>query len=685
MPRRVLRNVLDALRHNVRYRLLALVLFPVVLLAPAVVGVAIAWSKHFSYQQLLIKVNTDLSVLNDVFLRTQQGYLDELGRLAGAHRFRIDLERADADSLRQQLSVLRDTQGFAFLHLTDLSGHVLFPGEVSTTPETPLRRRARAGLPAVGVEVLPLEVFAAEDPSLADQVRLALVETRRAGPTTRKVEDRGMVIRAIYPVLGLNGTVVALLDGAVLLNRNFKFVDDIRALVYGPGSLPPDSLGTVTVFLDDVRISTNVPIRPGERALGTRVSQEVREQVLVRGEKWLGRAFVVNDWYISGYEPIVDVNGRRVGMLYAGFLESPLNAAWRRALEFFLLLFIAVVALSAALAVRGARSIFKPLEAMAAVVRATQAGEDRRIGPIDARDELGELARQFDTMLDLLQDRNHQLEEAAEQLEAKVEARTEELSRRNAELERTVRLLNETRRQLVLAEKLAALGELTAGVAHEINNPTAVILGHLDLLVAELGEAIEPYRGEVELIVEQVYRIRSIINNLLQYARHTAEPGQLQVVEVNRLVEETLDLAQPTLRTTGAQVQLQLQATRSIRINRHELQQVLVNLIVNAAHAVERGGRVTVRSEDWERGVRLAVVDDGVGIPEQNLHRVFDPFFTTKADGTGLGLSISYGIVRRYGGTITVDSEPGRGTVFEVLLHERPLIHQGEGVVVGVG
>jgi len=110
------------------------------------------------------------------------------------------------------------------------------------------------------------------------------------------------------------------------LNRNYDFVDEIRDLVYGPGSLAEGSRGTVTVFLDDVRITTNVPGSESARALGTRVSVEVRNTVLEQGTTWIDRAFVVSDWYISAYQPIVDVNGDRVGMLYAGYLEAPFRS-----------------------------------------------------------------------------------------------------------------------------------------------------------------------------------------------------------------------------------------------------------------------------------------------------------------------------------------------------------------------
>ena len=144
-------------------------------------------------------------------------------------------------------------------------------------------------------------------------------------------------------------------------------------------SLPKGSIGTVTVFLDDVRISTNVPLNKGERALGTRVSDEVRTKVLDNGTTWIDRAFVVNDWYVSSYEPIIDIDGNRVGMLYAGFLEKPFRDELWNALLALVLMFLALMLVSAWAAIRGARKIFKPIEKMSNVVHATKEGTATRV------------------------------------------------------------------------------------------------------------------------------------------------------------------------------------------------------------------------------------------------------------------------------------------------------------------
>ena len=486
-----------------------------------------------------------------------------------------------------------------------------------------------------------------------------------------------MMIRALYPIMDANNEVIAILDGGVLLNGNYAFVDTIRDLVYGEGSLMEGSIGTVTVFLDDVRINTNVPIKENQRALGTRVSDEVRTKVLDQGETWIDRAFVVNDWYISSYEPIIDVDGNRVGMLYAGYLEAPYRAAMWQAYIGLLVVFLMLMVLSAIVSIRGAKSIFKPVESMSAVVQQTSKGHTgARIGEVESRDELGDLARGFDEMLDQLQHRSEEIQKWADQLEDKVSERTRELMKKNEDLSRTIILLKKTHQQLVAADKLAALGQLTAGVAHEINNPTQVILGNLDVVIQEMGGQLDPVREEIDLVIRQVYRIQEILNNLLQYSRPSEYTTGIQMVDVNDVIENTLQLVHHLGKEHHFDLRVKPAATISIQINAQELQQVMVNLISNAVQALPRsGGFIEIVTADWEQhGVIIKVTDNGQGIASKDLGNIFNPFFSTKqqGEGTGLGLSVSYGLVRKYGGDITVSTTPEQLTEFVVWLQEKP-------------
>ena len=570
-----------------------------------------------------------------------------------------------------------------------------------------------AGGGATGIEIYQADEWQRETGVNAQTVVLPLVETARAAPSKRINEDRAMIIRTLQPVFDNQGSRVALLEGGLLLNRNFEFVDEIRDLVYGPGSLAPGSRGTVTVFLEDVRITTNVPTSDESRALGTRVSAEVRDTVLTLGESWVDRAFVVNDWYISAYEPIIDVAGERVGMLYAGYLEAPFREELFTAITVLSALVLAGSLLAIFAAIAGARAIFTPIEIMTAVVRATAAGEHRRIGPIPTGNEIGELASQFDSMLDTLELHRDRIKKDTLLLEEKVQHRTAELEMQNQRLQDSIDLLHQTRRQLANAEKLAALGELTAGVAHEINNPTAVILGNMDVLIADLGTSRKGVQTEIDLIIEQVYRIRSITDRLLKYSRseihnqyeqspgHNSDsesafsqsislpglspmisdisPASKEAVPLQSVIADTLKLL--THEFDGRQIQVHQSHRGQLfaSIDRQELQQVLVNLLSNAIQALDQGGRIDIETSDTaNKSVSILIRDSGCGIDPLHVERVFDPFFTSgKVRGTGLGLSVSYGIVRRFAGDIRVHSTLGKGTEFEVLLPgvvSRPVI-----------
>lgn len=238
-------------------------------------------------------------------------------------------------------------------------------------------------------------------------------------------------------------------------------------------------------------------------------------------------------------------------------------------------------------------------------------------------------------------------------------------------------MLNQARSKLVSNEKLAALGELTAGIAHEINNPTAVILGNVELMQFELGDETERVREELEAIHEQIDRIRNITRSLLQYSRQGGVQDEVTWQHLNPIVEESLTLVRSGTKKFDVEIKTELNARCSVEVNRHQLLQVLVNLQMNGIHAMDDKGTLLVNTEDWldESGKPLGAVvkitDHGCGISEDNIERIFNPFYTTRRSGTGLGLSVSQGIVSGIGGDIEVESELGKGSVFTVYLPEK--------------
>ncbi|BAU48895.1 histidine kinase [Sulfurifustis variabilis] len=648
----------ERIRSGLRYKLLALVVLPLLLTMVATLGYALYWFNAFTLDLLRDNARDNLALARSALRESEQEYQSRLAQLAASAEFRRALARSDSGTIRRLLERLRQESGFSFLHLTGITGEWLHEDTrvPVTSKPSPLTDRAARGLAGAALELFRFDDLMREDPLLPDRASIH----GEGG-----IEVRALMLRIVRPVSDASGKVTAILDGAVLLNHNQDLVELVRERVFRVERMGA-SESIAAILIDGVRAAASA----GGGKVGERARPEQRRRVLEGGETWAGLERLDGRLYISAYAPLFDVNAQRVGMLHVGFPERVFRERHYWMVAWLLGIFLAATVLAAWIAFRGARSVFRPIEEMTAVVRANQAGEERRIGAIGRQDEIGELARQFDVMLDQLARRNQELRQAAETLEAKVDERTAELAQKNADLERTIRLLEQTREQLVVAEKLSALGVLAAGIAHEINNPAAVILGNLELLVSELGEAARPVAPEIELIEQQVERIRRIVTGLLQFARPAPEPGVTTEVDVNRAVEEVLPLVSHAFRKKAVVLRTRFGASRPVRINLYEIEQVLVNLLLNAVNAVPEGGIVHVETTDWERrGVVLRVRDNGEGIPPDRLTRLFDPFYTTDPRrGTGLGLWVSYALVRRYGGNITVKSKVGRGSVFNVWL-----------------
>ena len=462
----------------------------------------------------------------------------------------------------------------------------------------------------------------------------------------------------------VDGRLLGHVQGGVLLNRNLPFIDHINGIVYPPGSLPFGSQGTASLFLGDVRISTNVRLFGNERAIGTRASEAVRDTVLGEGRTWLQRAFVVNDWYVSGYEPLHDGAGRRIGMLYVGYLERPFAQVKDAVLAGIALVFVLAMAVAAQASLRWARSIFRPLEQMTRTMqRVADGAADARVGSVAGGDEIGQLAGHLDQLLDAVDDKARALQRWNRALDAKVAERTRELELSNASLKAA-------QQQVVRSEKLAAIGQLTAGIAHELNNPIAVLQGNLDLLRELLGADAGKVRDELALIDEQAERMRMLMTQLLQFARPTEYAAYVERVEPAAALDEALVLVAHLLAKARIEVRRDYAGRLAPVLNRRELQQVLVNLLVNAVHAMPAGGTLTLATRDHDDTVEISIIDDGPGLGDELLAQVFEPFVTRKQGGTGLGLWISRMLVERYGGDLRAANRADgtRGAVFSLLL-----------------
>lgn len=653
------------LQRSIRGRLLLLALLPLGLALAVMLLVLVQWGGQYFDSLLITKVRSDLAVAHGYYERVHEGVGRSVESLAASHRLQQAL--AAPGQAKRLLDSARSSERLDFLEFLELSE------AQRLARDKPVLEAALAGGVRTETEIFSGAQLQRLAPALAERARLPILPTAGAAPDARSEETRGLLIHAAAPVRDPQGLMRGMLSGGVLLNKNLDFIDRLNEIVYPDGTLPSGSAGTATLFLGDVRVATNVRLFQGERAIGTRVSEAVQQAVLHEGRTWLDRAFVVKDWYVSAYEPLVDSQGQRVGMLYVGFLEGPFVAAKERAVWVVVGLFAAVMLLAGIFAALWARRVFQPIARLHATMHAVERGEvSARVGPLASGDELAVVASHFDQMLDRLQAQADSLKRWGESLDG-------EVARRTAELEQAVADLKAAQSQLVMNEKLAAIGQLTAGVAHEVNNPVAVILGNLEVLRDILGPAAEPVAPEIKLIHEQVHRIRLIVAKLLQFARPQDYVGYLEPVAPGPLIQDSLVLVGHLLKKGNIAIEQQLESTRQVLCNRNELQQVLINLMVNAIQAMPDGGVLKLGVEDWDAadmplGLRLIVADTGPGLSAGEQERLFQPFYTAKkADGTGLGLWVSQSLVERYGGHIDVDSAPGQGSRFAVCLRSEPL------------
>jgi two-component system, NtrC family, sensor kinase len=498
-----------------------------------------------------------------------------------------------------------------------------------------LRRRE----PVAATCLLRAEDLRKESPALAERAYFKFIPTPMARVRPETEETGGMMLKAAAPILGPQKNVIGVIYGGVLLNRNFELVDKIKQTVFQDLQYKGKDIGTATLFQDDLRISTNVKDQDGSRAIGTRVSEDVYSRVVREGRPWIGRAFVVNHWYISAYEPIRDLSGRIIGILYVGVLEQKYADLRQRAV----LVFLAITLLGALVAF--ALAYFISNKISVSVKKLVSASEQVAHGNLDAKveiashDELRELADTFNFMAAALKKRDEKLREF-------------------------------TTRRIMESERLAHIGQLAAGVAHEINNPLTGIVTYSHLLL-ERASAQNGTRDSLEKIVKQANRCRDIIRGLLDFSRQRKPEKRLS--SVNRVLEECVSLVDNQVLFHNIQIVQRLgKDLPQVLMDPSQIQQVFMNLIINAAEAMNGAGKLTLttRHIPAENAVEAGIADTGHGVSEEDLDRIFSPFFTTKevGHGTGLGLAISYGIIKEHKGTITVESQVDQGTTFTIHL-----------------
>ena len=493
------------------------------------------------------------------------------------------------------------------------------------------------GQPLAATEVIPADIL--NWVYLHEQARIALEETPKASPQPFDPREGtgGLTVMGVAPVKSSAGEVIGAILVGHLINNDFTLVDRIKEVA---------GVDTATIFFGDLRVSTNVLKENGQRAIGTRVSQEVYDRVLVQGQEFTGPAYVVNQWYISRYEPLKDHLGQTVGILYVGAKQSTFQGLVDSFGRQVFLIAGASILLSALIAIPVARSISRPLSDLAQATHQVAEGDWSARVPVYGHGEMGTLAESFNTMVETLRDTND---------------------------------------QLVQKEKLASVGQLAAGVAHEINNPLGSVLLYADILCRETPPDNNQQREDLVMIIKEATRCKTIVTDLLNFSRQNEVLAQK--TDLTTLLQELAE--EVSKKQLYAKVKLTTALDPSLpRIEADPLQlrQAFLNLMNNAAEAMPEGGDLNLRTRRGPNAgfVTVEVQDTGIGITDENMKKLFTPFFTTKpiGKGTGLGLAITYGIVKMHQGQINVQSQVGKGTTFTITLREK-LPTQEKGAFVG--
>lgn len=611
--------------------------------------------------QAQAKVKHDLSSAWMVFNERVNDIKEFVSLTSERKRLEDSLENKDYVPITEYLNRLRKKYRLDILNVTDRRGIVIIrtrnpsiTGDDMSQDE--IIEKALSKEDSASPQIISRETLLREGKDLADKAVIDIQPTPKAAESSKDKETSGMILKAASPVLDEENNLLGVLYGGVLINRNYKIVDSVKEMVYKEEKYKGREIGTATIFQNDLRISTNVKNKDGSRAIGTRVSEKVSDAVLKNGRSYIDRAFVVNDWYITAYEPIKNLENKIIGILYVGMLEKPYIDTAHRVMITFTFMASMLVILLLVLLYFSTNRIINPLLKIVEATQKIAKGDLSHKVKVNSRDEIGYLAESFNKMTDDLDAANNKLIEWGKTLEKKVEERTKEL--------------REMQAHLIQSEKLASLGKLAAGVAHEINNPLGGILIYSHLILEDISKD-SPYHDNLRKIVKETTRCKEIVKGLLEFAR-PKEP-ETSIVNINDVVEKALSIMET--KTLFQNIKIKKKYSSSlpkITADSAQLQQVFINIILNAAEAMDGNGSLTLETgiNSEENQIYIRFQDTGPGIPEEVKNRLFEPFFTTKevGKGTGLGLAISYSFIRKHNGNIEVKSKMDEGSTFIVKL-----------------
>ena len=545
------------------------------------------------------------------------------------------LTERDRRTLNESLSQVKTECGLDVLVITDAAGAVVLrlndPGSFGDdlSNDDLVARVLQLKKPLLNTAIWGTERVLLEMPHVSTGVH-------GEAASDRAKAHKCLLLLAAAPVLGDSGDALGVLYGGILLNceccrRKFPLVDSMRDTIFREGG----HTGIVSIVQDDNVVATSLTDPNGNRITHT-LSGDYNdgETSDCRHERY----FAAGEWFIGASKPLRNLHGDRVGLVHVAASEKEYAAARRRAIMVFLGITACgmIVALAASFVLAG--GVLRPLRELSEGVSQLGAGNlDHRV-KTDTQGPLSSLAATLNRMADSIKERDLQIKKNAQ--------------------------------EMVEAQRLANLGQLAAGVAHEVNNPLGAITVYAHLLSEDLPPDT-PGCDNVRKIIRETDRCKKIVKDLLDYSRQGGP--HKESADINTTVSEALNLVAQQSIFKNVAVKKNFSADLPpVNVDVSQMEQVFINIFLNAAEAMEGNGVIDVATYICDQGNQMIIriTDAGPGIPPEHLEQVFEPFFTSKPSGrgTGLGLAISRGIVGSHGGSIRAVNNPRGGATFFVAL-----------------
>jgi two-component system NtrC family sensor kinase len=568
-----------------------------------------------------------LYIMNkDIVGRAQAQVVADLHAARSVYENKLEMLRKGFEfaSLGGDMAEIKSKLGLDYLYVVEKARQDSARSEIV--------QNAFRGDGTVGTRVISEEEMATMPSNLQQLATIAIEYTPHARPCSTKTLKKALAVEYAKPFFDPDGRITYVMYGGKIMSRRLEFIDRVHKFVYEDRFYKSKPVGTITIFLDDVRIATNVLNHSGTRAIGTRVSKVVYENVIGKGLTWIDRAFVVTDWYLAAYEPIVNIHGDRVGILYVGLLEQQFTDMIRRNIFGFVTITCLGIVFASIFSFWLAAAISRPVTGLLFATERLAGGDlSHRIGSGMKIKEMDRLARAFNAMADKVKQRDESLRIANEHLDA----------------------LNKSYLDLV------------GMVSHELKGVLAsAVMNTYSVKDGYLGEINEPQKEAMTSIAKNLDYLTVTVKRFLDLSR--IEKGELEVHATDvRLKEHVFD---PTIEAFARQsaekritIRTTVQPEITIRADRDLMLIVAGNLISNAIKYGREGGLIEIAAELEAGNCRIRVYNEGAPIPGDQIVNLFKKFSRLRTEashnvrGTGLGLFITKEIVEKHGGAIVVE------------------------------